>query len=826
MNTYAIVPVLSVILLIAGCSGSDSSNSSDESPGNNSTNINEEPVVDLAAPAITAHTPGGEVGQGSTTVELSVTTDEDAYCHYSMTSGVAYEDMSSSFAFSGLTTHTDTITGLTDGSSHTYYVRCIDASNNANTADYVINFTVLEALPPLISNGLPLRIQPSGTQSISLQVTTDKDASCRYSTSSRVAYADMAGRFDTTGQMSHTASVSGFSDGNSYVYYVRCIDGGGYANTVDYSIHFSVLSAVAQGTPWAYVGIPYTDWAYNPFTIQPTTPVEWPTAPAQDYYYVEPDHAQATDVVQGGELTGTFGRFGYPDRPRSSIPTNSWISDVFTAGTVVWIKGGTYTESNFHRAWSPQFHGTAEAPVWLYGDPVDKPIFHGSRLQIFNSSHTIFDNLQWIGGNTSNSVLSLTRDRPGATHHITLRNLRFENLNWIGGGGAIVGLTSSTHDGAVLHDIVVYKNIFKNNGGGFDWSTVDNDHHAYKVDGRLDGNHAYRIWMIENRAIKGDVPDPLDGLYKSLSGNLIQVGDQRVTSGGVHHIYAAGNYQEFARQALGWTKRSRDVIYSSNDCTDTHNLAGGNGQCFGHQYEGSYNWWINNVSTNSAAGWMHTSNDSTTGPFYIIGNIFHGNNKSDRDNNWRTCAGASLYTQRGEHYFVNNVFDNSCYGIWAKTNRHRAEDTMHIYNNIFTNFSAVIDTESRAIALEDSNGIEIHMENNLFGSYSGDVSLNSSTYADITDLNSQSWAANNIVGAPLYVNPSNADYNISSGSAAINAGTQTYASGAADVYQQFIDRYSGDINFPGDPADYWPKDYLNRSRVVDGTIDIGAFEMP
>jgi len=311
----------------------------------------------------------------------------------------------------------------------------------------------------------------------------------------------------------------------------------------------------------------------------------------------------------------------------------------------------------------------------------------------------------------------------------------------------------------------------------------------------------------------------------ALSGNLIQVGDQQAESGGVHHIYGAGNYQEFSRQALAWTKRARDVIYSSNYCTDTYNLAGGNGQCYGHQYEGDHNWWINNVATNSAAGWMHTSNDPMDGKLFVIGNVFHGLNKSDRNSNWRTCAGASLFTQQGEHYFVNNVFDNSCYGIWAQTNRHRSIDKLHIYNNIFTNFNAVVDTRSKAIALDDSNGIQIFMENNLFGTYSGDVMLGGrSAFASLTDLNNQSWASANIIGDPKYLDQPSANYNIGEGSAAINMGTQTYASGAEDVYQQFINRYSGDVNYPGDPADYWPKDYLNQSRVMGGRIDIGPFE--
>ncbi len=592
-----------------------------------------------------------------------------------------------------------------------------------------------------------------------------------------------------------------------------------------FSLSFHATSNV-QGNTWSYPAIPYTDWAYDPFTIQPTPAIAWPTAAGQNYYYVEPDHPSATDTIEQGELVGDFGRFGYPNRPRKSIPSNGWISDEFSAGTVIWLKGGTYNADNFRSNWSPQFHGTAEAPIWLYGDPTDKPVFNSVKLEIYNSSYLILDNLQWIGNNGANNVLSLTRDRPGPSHHITLKNLRFENLNWIGGGGAIVALNSRAgQTDAQLYDIVAYKNVFKNNGGGFDWSTVDNDHHAFKINGVLNDNAAYRIWIIENQALAGDTPDPIDGLVKSLSGNLVQVGDQVVSSGNNHHIYVAGNYQEFARQALGWTKKSSDVIFSSNHCTDTYNLIGGNGQCFGHQYElGDYNWWINNVATNSSVGWMHTANNDMTGPLFIIGNLFYGNTDSEASDFWRLCSGVTLFSQKGEHYFVNNVFDRSCHGIWAQTNGQTALDKLHIYNNIFSNISGEIDPTSRAISLSNTNGLQIFMENNLFASFDNDVELNNASMATIADLNSQSWASNNIQGDPLYVDQANANYDIGSNSPAIDAGTQNYTSGATDVYQQFIDRYTNDINYPGNPADYWPKDFLKQSRVNDGAIDIGAIE--
>ena len=49
------------------------------------------------------------------------------------------------FTTTGGTSHSRTLTGLTDGQSYTYYVRCIDGSGNANTNDYTISFSVAAA---------------------------------------------------------------------------------------------------------------------------------------------------------------------------------------------------------------------------------------------------------------------------------------------------------------------------------------------------------------------------------------------------------------------------------------------------------------------------------------------------------------------------------------------------------------------------------------------------------------------------------------------------------------------------------------------------------
>jgi len=98
-------------------------------------------VIDTTAPVRSAGSPSGTQAFGTTSVSLSLTTAENATCKYSTSSGTAYGSMTA-FTTTGTTSHAITVSGLTSGGSYTYYIRCADASNNTNTSDYNISFSV------------------------------------------------------------------------------------------------------------------------------------------------------------------------------------------------------------------------------------------------------------------------------------------------------------------------------------------------------------------------------------------------------------------------------------------------------------------------------------------------------------------------------------------------------------------------------------------------------------------------------------------------------------------------------------------------------------
>jgi chitodextrinase len=207
-------------------------------------------TVDTTPPVRSNGTPSGALPAGTTQTTISLNTDEPATCKYATSAGVSYASMSNTFSTTGNTSHSTTATGLTNGGSYKYYVRCQDKAStpNANQNDYLISFTVnqtVDTTPPVRSNGSPSGALAAGTTQATLSLTTDEDATCKYATSPGVYYTNMPNTFTTTGSTSHSTTVTGLTNGGSYNYYVRCRDKASStpnSNQDDYPISFSVAS--------------------------------------------------------------------------------------------------------------------------------------------------------------------------------------------------------------------------------------------------------------------------------------------------------------------------------------------------------------------------------------------------------------------------------------------------------------------------------------------------------------------------------------------------------------------------------------------------------
>ncbi|MBP9757557.1 MAG: hypothetical protein KBD06_03075 [Candidatus Pacebacteria bacterium] len=95
---------------------------------------------------------------------------------------------------------------------------------------------------PIISNALPTGTIPAGSNFIELSFQTDVAATCRYATSTGIAYASMSNSFTNIAGLLHYRVVSGHDDGATYHYYIRCRDTFGATATSDYDLSFSLAS--------------------------------------------------------------------------------------------------------------------------------------------------------------------------------------------------------------------------------------------------------------------------------------------------------------------------------------------------------------------------------------------------------------------------------------------------------------------------------------------------------------------------------------------------------------------------------------------------------
>lgn len=85
--------------------------------------------------------PSGTLSSSTTQTAITLLTNEVATCKYG-TSNVSYDSLPTTFSLTDDVAHSTLVTGLSDGGSYTYYVRCEDVAGNQNTTGYAISFSV------------------------------------------------------------------------------------------------------------------------------------------------------------------------------------------------------------------------------------------------------------------------------------------------------------------------------------------------------------------------------------------------------------------------------------------------------------------------------------------------------------------------------------------------------------------------------------------------------------------------------------------------------------------------------------------------------------
>ncbi|MFA6082200.1 MAG: GDSL-type esterase/lipase family protein [Patescibacteria group bacterium] len=222
--------------------------------------------VDKSAPAGFTPVADPAATTNSDTISVSFSTSDAA-------SDVANYKLkldSGAYGSSITSPYTLDVSAVADG-THTVTIKATD--NAGNIAEGVVSI-YLDKTVAVLSGGSPSGTLDASTTSATLSVTTDSSSTCKYSTSAGTAYGVMTGSFTTSNGTSHTATVSGLADGNTYHYYVRCLDSAGNTNSSDYEISFSVDDSPAA-TP-----TPTSTPTSTPTTAATSTPTPTSTAEA------------------------------------------------------------------------------------------------------------------------------------------------------------------------------------------------------------------------------------------------------------------------------------------------------------------------------------------------------------------------------------------------------------------------------------------------------------------------------------------------------------------------------------------------------------------
>lgn len=191
-----------------------------------------------------------------TPVTLALQTDEPALCHYSTEVGSEFDSMASTFG-AGIYTYEHALTfslgdevtseevvALTQG-IHTVYIRCADASGNANERDYFIRFTV-DTTPDLtpaeiqytsIINGAYMPYNASET---AFSIYTNEPAQCKWnsndtsyefmSTTMTCADSGTEQSSEYYGTYACATTLTGVADEALNTFYFRCQDQSGNVN--------------------------------------------------------------------------------------------------------------------------------------------------------------------------------------------------------------------------------------------------------------------------------------------------------------------------------------------------------------------------------------------------------------------------------------------------------------------------------------------------------------------------------------------------------------------------------------------------------------------
>lgn len=131
--------------------------------------------------------------------------------------------------------------GAAAAGNYTAYLKYEDSEGFIGTSLQEVNATIIvgssDVMPPQIQT-----LSPSGSVStphVTLKITTNEDASCKFDRKEGIPYETMSSLFKITGGLDHMTTIQGLQD-NYYSYYIKCEDLSGNKAKYDYRVTFTV----------------------------------------------------------------------------------------------------------------------------------------------------------------------------------------------------------------------------------------------------------------------------------------------------------------------------------------------------------------------------------------------------------------------------------------------------------------------------------------------------------------------------------------------------------------------------------------------------------
>jgi hypothetical protein len=408
------------------------------------------------------------------------------------------------------------------------------------------------------------------------------------------------------------------------------------------------------------------------------------------------------------EANGDDGNPCTAAKPCATIPRS------LAAGSVVSVIGQyTFAHSSPNTIVA---NGTASKPVFIEGGQLT------SGDNELSGTYVIVE--KGVSGGLN------IRDTPdgGPTHHVVVRDEEFTGggvafAQWLGGDMSyFVALRTYIHDVGDMN------------------TTTDQDAHCVGV-----GGPAHHVWV-------------LDSTFTRCSGDGLQVNGGSDANGPLtHHIYAGRNIAVHNRQSGFWAKQSTYVVFSTNVVSEMRPNSGGNGWCFGGQYAAASLVIVNNRCTNSEGGvGIMSYDDGAPGGVIVVDNTFwnihHTTSGSNIQDVW--SGGAAIFMAGGlDRYIVNNTIYDVDGGIQIA----QSSGSVTTMNNII------------AKATREYIGYESPQPtftNTLFD-VAPTIAIQGAATVESAAL---LGVSKDLIGNPLFTDPTSANFTLKTGSPAIHAG--------------------------------------------------------